>query len=179
MGYLYVISGASGSGKTTVVGGILKKEPSILYSISCTTRPPRPGEVEGKSYFFISESEFKKRISKGYFLEYARVFGNYYGTPAEFIKKNVKYKNIILDVDVQGAMQIKNKLENSRLIFLYTDFLEIRRRLIKRNEKDIEKRLKKINYEMGFIKYYDYIVRNDRLEYAIDSILSIIKNDSQ
>ncbi|MCS7184552.1 MAG: guanylate kinase [bacterium] len=178
MGLLYVISGPSGSGKTTVVNSLLKKDKTLLYSVSYTTRKPRPGEVDGKSYYFITPQEFFKKIKSGFFLEHAKVFGNYYGTPKNFILQNIKNGNILLDVDVLGAMQIKNKIRKSCLIFLYTDIEEIKKRLMKRNEQDIENRLKNIDYEMSFIKNYDYIVRNDDLDYTIDSILNIIKNNA-
>lgn len=180
-GKLFVISGPSGAGKGTLIKKILSVYPDLLYSVSLTTRKRRNEEEEGKEYFFVSEEEFKKKIKKGELLEWAKVYRDYYGTPAEFIYKNIKKgKDIILEVDVQGAKKIKRKMKNRAiLIFIKPPSIsELKNRILKRgdnNKEEISLRLKTARKELKEIENYDYLVINDKIEEAFDLLQSIIK----
>jgi len=176
---IYVISAPSGSGKTTIRKKLLRGLKGTVYSISHTTRKPRPAEIHGSDYFFISSSEFKKKIERGYFIEWARVHDNYYGTPRDLLESCIrKRKDILLDLDIKGCLNIKKKYPNSISIFLLPPSLnELKKRLKLRKEdstRTINKRLKNAKGEIKKIYNYDYIVINDRLESAIKRIKDII-----
>jgi guanylate kinase len=180
-GRLFIISGPSGVGKGTLIKKILNSNPEILYSISLTTRPKRENETEGKEYFFVSKEEFKKKIKENKLLEWAKVYGYYYGTPKEFIYKNIKKgKDIILEIDCQGAKKIRRTMKkNTVFIFIAPPNLkELKNRLLKRgndSKKEILIRLKSAKNEMKEIKNYDYLVVNDEIEKASEILNSIIK----
>lgn len=177
---LFVISGSSGVGKSTVIGGFLERYPDFVFSVSCTTRAIREGEKEGVNYFYVSKEEFKKSIEYDEFLEWAEFSDNYYGTKKEFVKNIfAQNKNLILDIDTQGALQVKEKMPEAVLIFIappsYQD-LEFRLRNRKtESEEAIAKRLDFVKLEMRNSKYYDYIVINDELQHAISEVERIVK----
>ncbi|RKQ61747.1 guanylate kinase [Thermovibrio guaymasensis] len=178
-GLLIVISAPSGTGKTTLTRMLLKEFPNIEFSISFTTRKPRPGEVNGKDYWFISREEFLKRIEEGDFLEWAEVYGNLYGTSkSQVLKALNEGKDVLLDIDTQGALQVKKNFPEAVLIFILPPSLEeLERRLRNRGtdpEEVIEKRLKVAREEIKRAKFYDYIVVNDVLEVAYNKLKSII-----
>ena len=177
-GRVFVISAPSGCGKTTLTNSI-SSSLGIVRSISFTTRPARPGEVDGKDYYFVSKEDFKKLIQKKGMLEWACVFGNYYGTPGEFVERQVrKGKDVLLVIDVQGAMQVKKSGYDAALIFLLPPSLSaLRERLGKRNQDskgEVINRMKKSRHEMSYVKKYDYVVVNDKIKKALCQIESII-----
>ena len=179
MNKLIVISGPSGVGKGTIVNELLKKGDYAL-SVSCTTRAPRVGEKEGISYFFISKQKFLSMIDEGGFLEYDNHFENYYGTPKDFVEKQLQTKNVILEIEVNGAFSVKNSYPEAILIMIAppsTD--ELKARLVGRGTEtaeDIAERLARLDYELAQSDKYDYTVINDDLERAIGEIEKIIKN---
>ena len=181
-GRLYVISGPSGTGKGTICAEILK-DINNEFSVSMTTREPREGETHGKEYYFVSHEDFLDNIEKGNFLEYATVFDNYYGTPKDMVLKRLeKGRNIILDIDVQGGLNVKAAMPDAVLIFLLPPSLAaLRERLEKRGTETpdkIEKRLSKAVNEIRFIGEYDYYVVNDIREEAVQEVRSIMTAES-
>lgn len=163
-GKLIVVSGPSGAGKGTILSEVLKY-PNYVYSVSATTRSPRPGEVDGLHYFFLSRGEFEEKISENGFIEYAEYNGNYYGTPFEFVNHNLSEgRNVILEIEVQGAMQIKKKVPDALFIFMTPesrDQLEARLRARATEEEDvIVKRLAIADREIPSSLLYDYIIFN-------------------
>lgn len=178
-GLLIIISAPSGTGKSTLCRKLISDFPNACYSVSVTTRAPRRGEVQGKDYFFVSKNEFKQKIKRGELAEWALVHGHYYGTPKNFLEKNlVKGKNIILDIDVRGAMKLKKRYPQAVFIFLAPpSFSELERRIKGRrrnSEATIKKRLTNARWEMGRIGSYDYLVINDRLVDAFTQVKSIV-----
>ncbi len=174
-----VISAPSGSGKTTIRKKLMRALKGAVYSTSYTTRKPRPAEIHGSDYFFISSSEFRKKIAQGYFVEWAQVHDNHYGTPRDLLKSCIRRKkDILLDLDTQGCLKIKKKYPNAISIFLLPPSLkELKSRLRLRSEDSINainKRLKNATGEIKKIYNYDYIVINDRLESAVKKIKNII-----
>ncbi len=181
-GRLFVISGPSGTGKGTICAEILK-DINNEFSVSMTTRAPREGEVHGREYYFVSHEEFVLNIEKGNFLEYATVFDNYYGTPKDMVIKRLeKGRNVILDIDVQGGLQVKSAMPEAVLIFILPPSLaELRRRLEGRGTETsdvVEKRLAKAVNEIRFIGEYDYYVVNDDLGAAVDLVKSIMASEA-
>lgn len=177
-GRLFVISGPSGTGKGTICREILK-DIRNEFSVSMTTREPREGEEHGREYFFVSHEEFIENINRNNFLEYATVFDNYYGTPKDIVlKKLEKGRNVILDIDVQGGLQVKEAMPEAVLIFLLPPSLAaLRSRLENRGTETpdkIEKRLNKALDEIKFIGEYDYMVVNDVREDAVSDVRSIM-----
>jgi len=171
-GKIFVISAPSGTGKSTLADMLLKSCSLLHKSISYTTRSPRPGEVNGKDYYFITVADFKKKIKEGFFAEWAEVYGDYYGTSYDFLARMLKEgRYVILVIDTQGAFQIKKRYpENTVLIFIAPpSFSELKKRLINRgteNEQRILKRLEKAKKEMKEGKQYDIVIINDSLEKA-------------
>jgi len=179
-GILFVLSAPSGAGKTTVAERVLQECPELRRTISATSRPPRPGEEEGRDYIFLSEEEFRKRIEEGVFLEWACVHGNLYGTPREQVEAALREgQDLLLVIDVQGGMQVKKLFEDAVLIFLVPPSFEVlQERLQKRGTEgteEVAKRLANAREEMKLWRNYDYVVVNDVLEEAVDKVLSIIK----
>lgn len=181
-GILLVVSGPSGSGKGTVIGRLLEKRSDFGYSVSATTRTPRDGEVDGVNYHFISRDEFERRIEKGEMLEYAEYCGNYYGTPVKEVGEALDSgKNLILEIEVQGAMQIKAKCPDAVLIMVAPpDFATLEKRLRGRGDKVSEDvilaRLNKARDELSRLDSYDYIIvnSNDLPDNSADAIIAVV-----
>lgn len=180
-GTLVVISGPSGVGKGTVVDMLLKKLPDAVLSVSCTTRAPREGESDGKSYFFISKETFLKMIDEKGFLEYSNHFENYYGTPRFFVEQKLaEGKTVILEIDVDGAQHIRNEFPEAILLMITPPSRdELIRRLKLRGTEDeelIAKRLERADYELSRNKFYDYTIINDDLDKTVEYIIKILDN---
>lgn len=177
-----ILSGPSGSGKGTIVTELLKSEDFAL-SVSATTRLPREYERDGEHYFFYSKEEFEMMRDKGQLLEWAEFCDNYYGTPRIYVEKQLMQgKNVLLEIEVQGALQVKKLHSDSVLIFLVPPNLEeLGNRLIKRGTEDketINKRIHRALEEMEYISQYDYIVINDTVERATEAIRTIVKAEN-
>ena len=176
--HLFVISGPSGVGKNTIIREIMNRVDGLSYSVSHTTRPPRKGEVNGRDYYFVDEETFKKMIENGEFVEWAKVYSDYYGTSFFSIREKLSQgKDVILDLDVQGGMNIKKYFKNSTLIFVLPPSIEeLKKRLKKRgtDERTIEERLSNLKYEIEMAESYDFIVLNDRLKDAVKETEAII-----
>ncbi len=177
---LMVVSGPSGVGKGTIVKTIIAKREDVVESVSCTTRQPRAGEVDGKHYFFISREEFERRIAENGFLEYDEHFGNIYGTPRSFVEKTLESKSIILEIDVEGGLEVKKTYPECILVMIVPPSIEeLQRRLAGReseSKQEIENRLARIEYEYSKKELYDYIIVNDDLQTAIGEVEGIIDN---
>ena len=178
-GKLIIVSGPSGSGKSTVTK-IVKDKLNIPLSISATTRNPRDGEIDGKDYFFLSEEEFKNKIANDEFYEYAEVHGNYYGTLKKTVEDNLnKGLNVILEIDVQGALIAKEKKKDAILVFFRTkdmDILEKRLRDRKTDSEEIiQTRLKNAETELKYEDKYNYTIINENLDDSIQELINIIE----
>ena len=178
-GKLIIVSGPSGSGKSTVTK-IVKDKLNIPLSISATTRNPRDGEIDGKDYFFLSEEEFKNKIANDEFYEYAEVHGNYYGTLKKTVEENLdKGLNVILEIDVQGALIAKEKKKDAILVFFRTkdmDILEKRLRDRKTDSEEvIQTRLKNAETELKYEDKYNYTIINENLDDSIQELIDIIE----
>ena len=175
---LIILSGPSGVGKGTIVHELLKRGGYTL-SVSCTTRQPRVGEVDGRDYFFIKKQEFLNLIENGGLLEYSNHFENYYGTPKEFVEKQLETHDVILEIEVDGALQVKQvHPEALLLMILPPDKEELKRRLVGRGTEVVEKiqkRLARMDYELSQVDKYDYTIINDDLNAAVLEIENIIK----
>lgn len=177
-GKLFVLSGPSGAGKGTICKEIVRRE-NIGLSVSMTTRAPRGQEEHGTSYYFVSEEDFQKTIDEGGFLEYAQIYGHSYGTPKRAVLEQLSLgRDIILEIEMQGAFQVKNVYPEGILIFILPPSLaELRKRLIERgteDEEDIRIRQQATLNEIALIHDYDYFVINGDLEEAVDRVRSII-----
>lgn len=181
---LFVISGSSGVGKGTVLKGFLEKNPDFMLSISCTTRAPRKGEIDGVNYFFISKDEFQNCIDNDKFLEWAEFAGNRYGTKKKYIQQCLaEGKDIILEIDTQGALQVKRKMPEAVLIFICPPSIEaLETRLRGRHTEDeatIQKRLQEVKTELERAENFDYKVVNDDLDKAIGDLEKIISGEQK
>lgn len=180
VGKLFVISGPSGSGKTTIVKATLGKVSNLLFSVSCTTRIRRQHEKEGVDYKFIDHDRFMQMIDRGEFLEWSEVHGKLYGTPeTDIISMTERGYDVILDIDVKGASEIKKNFQNSVFIFILPESMEqLGERLRKRRSEtnpDIDKRIETARNEIEQISNYDYIIINNDIDNSVDTIASIIK----
>jgi guanylate kinase len=181
-GLLIVLSSPSGGGKTTIAHRLLKRDRNIVRSVSCTTRKPRPGEKNGRDYFFVTPARFKSMISSRSFLEWARVHRNYYGTPRQWVDGQLKKgKDVLFVIDIQGGKTLKRKDKKSLLIFLKPpSFQVLRQRLLGRGsegEGALGVRLRDAKWEMKEGRHYDYQVVNNRLSRAVSEVAKIIKNE--
>ncbi len=180
-GILFIVSGPSGGGKTSLVKEALTRIRNLTFSVSVTTRKPRDGEVNGKDYTFVGEETFKEMLGQGKFAEYANVHGNLYGTPlAELENARKSGVDMILDIDIQGARQIKEKYGEGVFCFVLPSSFEIlKERLTCRGSEktgDLEKRLTEAKREMEEINNYDYIIINDSFDEAFDCLSAVIKS---
>ena len=178
-GILVVLSGFAGSGKGTIVKEVLQKYDDYVLSVSATTRAPREGEAEGVHYFFKTEDEFKKMIADGELLEYANYVGNYYGTPRAYVKEQLAAgKNVILEIETEGALNIKREYPDAVLVFVMPPSVEeIHNRLVKRGtetEEVIEKRMRKAGLEITVVDRYDYLMINDVLSESVELFNAIV-----
>jgi len=182
-GLLIVLSGPSGVGKGTVRKAIFESEGNEFeYSISMTTRKMREGEVDGLDYFFRSREEFEALIQAGKMLEYAEYVGNYYGTPLDYVNQTLdEGKDVFLEIEVQGAMKVKEQVPDGVFIFLTPpDFDELKSRIVNRGTDDlavIDERMKVAREEVEMMRHYDYAVVNDKVELAVDRIKKIIESE--
>jgi len=180
-GLLIVISGPSAVGKGTICKELFKRNiENLELSVSATTRKPRPNEINGVNYHFIDEETFRKMVDHGEFLEYAQVYDNYYGTPKKYVIEKINQgKDVILEIDIQGAKQVRENYKDGIFIFIMPPSIkELKSRILKRGteaQKDIEKRMKCAYEEIEQAKYYDYIVINDDLQNAVEKIYCIIQ----
>jgi len=178
-GALVVISAPSGTGKGTVINKLLELRPELIFSVSATTRKPRPGEVDGVEYHFLTKNDFAEMIAQDEFLEYAEYVGEYYGTPVKLINEAVRAgKTIILDIEVQGAKQVMSKVPEAKTVFIVPpDMKELENRLRGRGTDSEEKlvaRLKRACQELNERDHYDHIVVNDSVTRAAEEIIKII-----
>ena len=178
-GKTFIISGPSGVGKSTVLSALLEKRPNVYFSVSATTRDPRPGELDGIHYHFMDVDSFRKWIAMDQFLEYAEYVGNFYGTPKRFVDEAMEQgKDVILDIEVQGAIQVTSKRPDTVRIFIAPpSWSELERRLTERgtDSKDkIQKRLLRAKVEFQTAHTYDYFVINDTVENAVKELDAIM-----
>ena len=180
-GLMLVLSSPSGAGKTSIARSLLTRDKEINMSVSATTRPRRPGEAEGKDYYFVDEEKFKTDINKGLFLEYARVFDHYYGTPLGLVQKLLSSgRDVLFDIDWQGTQQIKAKARDDlvSIFVLPPSTAELEKRLITRAQDTAEVvagRMARAADEMSHYPEYDYIIVNHDLDQSIDAVHTILK----
>ncbi|WP_156855509.1 guanylate kinase [Oceanobacillus sp. AG] len=179
-GILFILSGPSGVGKGTVRKRLFEEQTDLQYSISMTTRNMRPGEVEGVDYFYRSKEKFEQMITDNELLEYAKYVNNYYGTPKAFVEETLaKGKDVFLEIEVQGALQVKNNFPQGVFIFLFPPSLdELKNRIVSRGtetEELVGNRLKEARNEIEMMHAYDYVVVNDDVDLAVDRVKAIIK----
>jgi len=177
-GKLFVISGASGVGKSTVLKKMMEQRKDLLFSVSATTRDPRDSEVDGVSYYFITKESFEQMIHRGEFLEYDAHMDNWYGTPRGQLEEKLTRGNVILDIEPNGAFAVRKERPDATLIFIAPPSLEeLERRLRSRGDTDEEQiklRLARVAWEMEQSKKYDHIVINDQVEACAENLLNII-----
>ncbi len=178
-GQLYVFTGPSGTGKGTILGQVLERDKNVFLSVSATTRAPRGEEQDGVHYYFLTHEAFEEKIKQGAFLEYAQYVGNYYGTLEAPVDQQLEQgRDVVLEIEVQGAMQIHNKRPDVVMVFVAPPSMdELERRLRGRGTESDEKvqgRLQTARQEMGFANRFDYIITNDRLENAVADLLAVL-----
>ncbi len=181
-GILIVVSGFSGAGKGTIMKELLMKYNNYALSVSATTRKPRPGEEEGKAYFFKTTDEFEKMIAKDELIEYARYVDNYYGTPRAYVEEQLRAgKDVILEIEIQGALKVKEKFPDTLLLFITPPTIaELRRRLVSRGTEDmevIEGRLLRARADAEGMDRYDYLIINDDLSTCVEEVHRIIEGE--
>jgi guanylate kinase len=180
MSIVFIISAPSGSGKSTLVGKLLKEVPDLTFSVSYTTRPPRGTERPGEGYHYISREEFESRIARGEFLEYAEVFGNYYGTHCSVLERaRATGSDLVLDIDVQGARQLKGRIPDAVSIFILAPSREVLEQRLRDRSEDPEpvilKRLREAADEIRNYSAYDYVLVNREVASSVDMLVSIVK----
>ncbi len=180
MSTVFIVSAPSGSGKSTLVTRLLRRVPNLLFSVSYTTRPPRGNERQGESYHFISREQFERLRDRGEFLEWAEVFGNYYGTHQGVLERaRQEQKDLVLDIDVQGARQLKCKIPEAVTIFILAPSREILERRLRARSEDadavIARRLEKAAEEIRSYTAYDYVLINDELASSEEALASIVR----
>ena len=178
-GMIIIVSAPSGAGKTSICDALIKSDKNIVYSVSTTTREPRKGEKNGREYYFVDDSEFKKMVKKNMFVEWAKVHDHFYGTSKKVLEQTInKGKDILLDIDVQGAVKIKKQYKDALMIFVTTPNLKIlKERLIKRNKDSmavIKRRIENAKKELKYLPKYDYLILNDKLDESIEKAKSVI-----
>lgn len=177
-GHLFVVAAPSGAGKTSLMRALMQRRPGLSFSVSCTTRPPRPHEVDGHDYFFISREEFQRRVAAGAFIEHADVFGNLYGTGRDQVEAALAAgRDLILEIDWQGARQVREHLPEARHVFILPPSrAELEARLRQRrtdSDEAIARRLADSFEEMTHWREFDYVVINSRFETALDELDAI------
>lgn len=181
-GKLFIISGASGVGKSTVLSRVMEQREDLLFSVSATTRTPRPGEQEAVSYYFVSKDSFRQMIDRGEFLEYDAHMNNFYGTPKGQLEEKLQRGNVILDIEPNGAFTVQKARPDAVLIFIAPPSMEeVERRLRRRGDTDedqIQLRLKRASWEMEQSEKYNYIVINDQVNACAEEILNIIAREA-
>lgn len=177
-GKLFIISGASGVGKSTVLSRVMAARDDLRFSVSATTRPPRPGEVEGQSYYFVTREKFLDMIARNEFVEYDAHMDNYYGTPEAQLNEKLETGSVILDIEPNGAFAVRKRRSDATLIFIAPPSMEeLQRRLAGRGDTSAEQmkiRQERAAWEMEQSKAYDYVVVNDRVDACANQILKII-----
>ena len=178
-GMIIIVSAPSGAGKTSICDALIESDKNIVYSVSTTTREPRKGEKNGKEYYFVNDRDFKKMVKKKMFVEWAKVHDHFYGTSKKVLEQTInKGKDILLDIDVQGAVKIKKQYKNALMIFITTPTLKVlKERLIKRNKDSLEvikTRVENAKKELTYLPKYDYLILNDKLDESIKQAKSII-----
>ena len=178
-GMIIIVSAPSGAGKTSICDALIKSDKNIVYSVSTTTRLPRKGEKNGREYFFVDDNTFKSMVKKNMFVEWAKVHDHFYGTSKKVLEETIKKgKDILLDIDVQGAVKIKKQYKDSLMIFITTPTLKIlKERLIKRNKDSmdvIKTRVANAKKELTYLPKYDYLILNDKLDESIKNVKSVI-----
>jgi guanylate kinase len=177
-GILFIISAPSGTGKTTLCKQLTSTVPGLWHSISYTTRKPRPGEEHGREYFFIGESEFQQMVDRNEFVEWARVYGNLYGTPRKTLTDRIEQGiDVLLEIDVQGAIQVKKKFEDAVSIFILPPSMQVLRSRLQNRASDtpeeILRRLQKVKEEVWSYREYAYVVRNEDLSQSLRELESV------
>jgi guanylate kinase len=180
-GVLYIVSAPSGAGKTSLVKALLKTDPAIRLSVSYTTRPPRPGEAEGRDYHFTSRDRFEMMLAEGEFLEHAEVYGNFYGTSKGSIARDLNAgRDVLLEIDWQGAAQVRQHFSQSTSIFvLPPSFNALRTRLAGRGQDSdevIERRLAAAAHDVAHAEAFDYIIVNDDFDHALQDLVAITRS---
>ena len=180
MSLVVIVSAPSGSGKSTLVGRLLEKYPELLFSVSYTTRIPRGRERPGENYHYVSRQEFEARIARDEFLEYAQVFGNYYGTHSSFLERaRAEGRDLVLDIDVQGARQLKSKIPDAVSIFILAPSRHILEQRLRARSEDseevIQRRLREAAREIENYSAYDYVLINREVEAAVATLAAILQ----
>jgi len=179
-GNLLIISAPSGAGKTTLVQALLARDPQVVYSVSCTTRAPRPGERDGVDYHFLGEADFRQRIAAGDLLEYAEVHGHFYGTPRGWIEAQLTAdRDVILDIDTQGAAQVRALMPDALGVFILPPSLAVLESRLRARQTDsdavIARRLAAARAESAHCNDYDYVIINSDLEVAIGDLVAVVR----
>jgi len=179
-GILFIVSAPSGAGKTSLVRALMERIPALAFSVSFTTRPPRPNEVDGRDYHFVTPGEFERKVDAGEFLEHARVFDNYYGTSERAVRDQLAAgRDVVLEIDWQGARQVRRRFPAAISLFILPPSLEeLERRLRGRgtdSEEVVARRLAQARDDLGHWAEYDYLVVNDQFDSALDDLGAIVR----